>query len=73
MSKKHRTKEQRLIEDIIKPFGYSIEKGKRHNKIVDQEGRCLLGFAGTPSEGHWYKNVINQLIKNGKLPGVSKL
>ena len=66
-------KEQRIIMKIIKPFGYYIVAGKRHHKIMDAEGRCLLGFASTPSEGHWYKNVINQLIKNGKLPGVQKL
>jgi len=66
-------KEIKLIKKIIKPFGYSIVNGKNHDKIIDQNGNCLLGFATSPSDIHWYKNVINQLIKNGKLPGVDKL
>lgn len=68
-----RSKGQKIIWEIIKPFGYRIVVGKRHHKIVDENGNCLLGFAGSPSEDHWYKNVINQLIKNGKLPGVKKI
>lgn len=67
------SKGRKVIDEIIKPFGYRVVIGKRHHKIVDGGGSCLLGFAGSPSEDHWYKNVINQLIKNGKLPGVRKI
>jgi len=73
MGKTKWSKEEKLILDIIKPFGYTIEKGRKHRKIYDSNGCLLLAFAGTASDRHWYKNVINQLIKNGKLPGVDKI
>lgn len=73
MSKARWNKEEKLIQKAIKPFGLTIEKGKRgHHKVRDKDGKMLIAFAGTPSEPHWYKNVINQLIKNGHLPGLKK-
>lgn len=66
-------KEIKIILKIIKPFGYSVVAGKKHHKIVDKDGHCLIGMASSPSEPHWYKNVINDLIRRGLLPGVKKL
>jgi hypothetical protein len=66
------SKEEKMILDIIKPFGYTIEKGRKHRKIRNQQGHLLIAFAGTASDRHWYKNVINDLIKRGHLPGVDK-
>lgn len=72
MGKMRISKEHQKIIDVIKPFGYYIEKGKKHNKIRNAEGGMLIGFASTPSDRHAYKNVINDLIKRGLLPGVDK-
>lgn len=66
-------KDQKKLAKILKPFGYTITKGKTHNKVLNEKGNTVLSFAGTPSEGHWLKNVVNQLIKNGHLPGQKKL
>jgi hypothetical protein len=66
-------KDQKRLIKILKPFGHTIAKGKTHNKILNKDDKLIGAFAGTPSEGHWLKNTINQLIKDGELPGVKKL
>ena len=62
---KHWSKEEKRITKTIKPFGLVVIKGKKHRKIIDKDGNCVLGFASTASDRHWYKNVINELIKRG--------
>ena len=65
MSKKKWSKEERKIIKTISPFGLRVVVGKKHRKIIDKNGNCVLGFACTVSDRHWYKNVINELIKRG--------
>ena len=55
MSKKKWSKEERKIIKTISPFGLRVVVGKKHRKIIDKNGNCVLGFACTASDRHWYK------------------
>ena len=65
MSRRKWSKEERKIIKTIKPFGLRVIMGRKHRKIIDEKGNCVLAFACTASDRHWYKNVINELIKRG--------
>lgn len=62
-----RKRDLKTIRDTIKPYGYYIVAHKGHNKILDADGRFLIGFSGSPSDGHWLKNVLKDLKRYGHI------
>lgn len=72
-AKHYKQKRYKPLVDLITPYGYTLQPGKKHHRIVNQDGEFLAGVSSSPSDPNWYKNVVRVLIRGGHLPKGTRL
>lgn len=57
--------------DTIKPFGLTLESGKKHHKVKDASGRTVATVSGT-GETNALRQSIRDLARQGLVPNETR-
>ena len=57
----------RSLANLIKPYGLRVVGGD-HRKIVNEAGRAVYWFSGSPSSPYFAENTLRDLAKAGLIP-----
>ena len=63
MSKSHKA-----LEVAIRPYGLVLVKERKHYAIRDQRGNFISSVSHSPSDPHFARQTVRELVKVGRLP-----
>ena len=68
----NRVKEHKALAEAIAPYGLTMVKDRKHFSIRDREGNYVTSVSHSPSDPHFARQTIRQLVRIGRVPETLK-
>lgn len=64
----NRIKEHKALADLIAPYGLTMVRERKHFSIRDGKGNYVTTVSHSPSDPHFARQTIRQLVRMGRVP-----